>query len=140
MSTRPGKPAKNPQKLADPPTDKVGYGHPPKATRFQKGQSGNPSGRPAGIKSLRSVLEEALAQRTSVRVAGRTKRVTKLEAMTRKLADLAVEGDARVLRLLLNEIRLAEERAAEEPATQDVLTAADREVIAALVLRIGRTA
>jgi hypothetical protein len=137
MAVRPGKPAKTPAKPANPPEDKVGYGHPPKATRFQKGQSGNPSGRPAGIKSLRSVLEEALAQRTTVRVQGRPKKITKLEAMTRKLADLAVEGDARVLRLLLNEIRLAEQRAAEEPATQDVLTAADREVIAALVARIG---
>jgi Family of unknown function (DUF5681) len=83
------------------------------------------------------VLEAALAQRTSIREAGRIRKVTKLEAVMRKLADLAVAGDARVSRLLLNEIRLAEQRAAEEPATQDVLTAADREVIAALVVRIG---
>jgi Family of unknown function (DUF5681) len=27
-------------------TDEVGYRRPPKATRFQKGTSGNPSGRP----------------------------------------------------------------------------------------------
>lgn len=140
MPTRPRKPARTPAKTAYLSKDKVGYGHPPKTTRFQKGQSGNPSGRPAGIKSLRSVLEEALAQRTTVRVQGRSKKITKLEAMTRKLADLAVEGDARVLRLLLNEIRLAESRAAEEPTTQDVLTAADREVIAALEVRIGRRA
>jgi hypothetical protein len=83
------------------------------------------------------VLEEALSQTTTVRVDGRAKTVTKLEALTRKLADLAVEGDARVLRLLLSEIREAESRAPETPAVRDVLTTTDHEVIAALVLRIG---
>ena len=29
----------------------VGYGKPPKANQFQKGQSGNPSGRPKKMKS-----------------------------------------------------------------------------------------
>ena len=137
MPANPGKPAKTPPNPAGPPDDddKVGYGRPPKATRFKKGQSGNPSGRPKGIKSLRSVLEEALAQRTSIRAGRGTKKVTKLEAATRALADGAAKGDPRILRLLLNEIRAAESRAAEEPATQDALTAADHEVIAAFMQR-----
>ena len=125
----PRKPAKTPEK--------TGYGHPPKAHRFRKGESGNPSGRPKGIRSLTRVLEEVLAQDTTVRVRGRAKKMSKLDAMMRTLADGAVEGDPRILRLLLGEIRLAEQRAAKEPATQDVLCAADREVIAALVVRIG---
>jgi len=123
-----------------PPEDKIGYRHPPKAHQFKPGQSGNPKGRPRSKPSLAGVLEEALAQRTIIRVQGRARKVTKLEAMTRKLADMAVEGDARILRLLLDQIREAEARAAEEPVTQDAFSTADREVIAALVMRIGRGA
>jgi hypothetical protein len=63
--------------------------------------------------------------------------VTKLEAMTRKLADLATEGDVRMLRLLIDQMRAAEERAAKEPAADEAFSPADREVIAALVMRIG---
>jgi len=38
--------------MDDQPRDyAVGYGKPPVGTRFQKGQSGNPEGRPRGTKS-----------------------------------------------------------------------------------------
>ena len=63
--------------------------------------------------------------------------MTKLEAMTRRLADMAVAGDARIVRLLLDQLREADARAAEEPAAQESFSAADREVIAALMMRIG---
>ena len=42
----------------------VGYGKPPVETRFQKGQSGNPEGRPRGKKQLVALLAEALSGRT----------------------------------------------------------------------------
>ncbi len=119
------------------PEEKVGYRRPPKAHRFKPGQSGNPEGRPRDGRSLSRVLDEALAQRTTVRVDGRARKVTKLEAMTRKLADLAAQGDARIVRLLLGELHKAEERAAEEPAMQDAFSAADQEVIATLIVRLG---
>jgi hypothetical protein len=46
---------------AEPPPDgdyDVGYRKPPIHTRFQKGQSGNPSGRPAGRKNILELIAE----------------------------------------------------------------------------------
>ena len=45
----------------DDKTDyKVGYKKPPLHTRFRKGQSGNPRGRPRGSKNLSTLLTDAL--------------------------------------------------------------------------------
>jgi hypothetical protein len=41
----------------------VGYGKPPRETRFAKGQSGNPRGRPSGAKNFATLLREALTSR-----------------------------------------------------------------------------
>src|SRR5260370_27753852 len=38
----------------------VGYGKPPRHTRFTRGQSGNPRGRAPGAKNMKTLLSEAL--------------------------------------------------------------------------------
>jgi Family of unknown function (DUF5681) len=37
---------------------KVGYGKPPKTTRFKKGKSGNPGGRPKGSLNLQRATSQ----------------------------------------------------------------------------------
>ena len=44
-------------------TEQVGYGKPPKLTRFKPGQSGNPRGRPRGALNMATVLERTLRRK-----------------------------------------------------------------------------
>ncbi len=48
----------------------VGYGKPPQHTRFRKGQSGNPTGRPKGARNLKTELLEELQEQILVREGG----------------------------------------------------------------------
>src|SRR6516162_1852411 len=61
--------------------DEVGYRKPPRRTRFRKGQSGNPRGRPSGAKNLSTMLREELNQRVIVVQNGRRRKITKRKAI-----------------------------------------------------------
>jgi hypothetical protein len=67
------------QRRSKKPDAGVGYGS-PNGTRFKKGQSGNPQGRPKGTLNLATVLWRALREKVVIYENGRRKSVTKLEA------------------------------------------------------------
>jgi DNA modification methylase len=86
----------------------VGYGKPPKRSRFVKGQSGNPKGRPKGkppgSKGLDTILFRMNGELIKVTQNGRSRDISRLEAIVLQLANKAAAGDPRAakeyLRLL----------------------------------------
>jgi hypothetical protein len=78
----------------------VGYGRPPKSTRFKKGRSGNPKGRPKGTKNIATYVEIALQQRVSVREGGKVKRRSKADVIARNAVVKAMKGDLKPLATL----------------------------------------
>ena len=82
-------------------TFEVGYGKPPKQTRFVKGRSGNPRGRPKGAKNLATIFVEVCQERITVHSKDRPVRMTKLEAIMRQLLNKAASGDLKAIRDVL---------------------------------------
>jgi hypothetical protein len=76
---------------------KVGYKKPPKNGQFKKGQSGNPAGRPKGVKNLKTDLHSVLREKVPVRENGEVKNVTKQHGMVLSLSHKAIQGDVRAI-------------------------------------------
>src|SRR2546423_2532478 len=90
----------------------VGYGKPPRHTRFKKGQSGNPRGRPSGSKNLATVWSEALNEHVIVAENGGRRKITKRQAIITQLVNQSAKADWRATKILLDIllVRLAEAR------------------------------
>ena len=82
----------------------IGFKKPPKKNQFEKGQSGNPKGRPKSTKNLKTDLEEELQELIHLKEGGKDKHVSKQRALIQALMAKAVKGDARAANLLLNMI------------------------------------
>ncbi|MEQ6248951.1 DUF5681 domain-containing protein [Sulfitobacter sp. HNIBRBA3233] len=85
----------------DEPEYEVGYGKPPTASRFQKGKSGNPKGRPKGAKGLIASLNRELEAKIMVREGDHSVYISKAEAGAKRLVELALKGDMAALRMLV---------------------------------------
>jgi len=100
------------QQTAPPP---VGYRRPPASTRFVKGRSGNPRGRPRGS-HREAPYEAVLGQKVTIREAGTDRQVTAAEAFLLQLAKKGLEGDGSAARA---SIRAIEAIRAARPAPAD---------------------
>jgi Family of unknown function (DUF5681) len=112
----------------------VGYCRPPVATRFQPGRSGNPGGRPKGAPNLRAVVSAAARELVEVRENDRPRRMTKLEAAVKQLANRAAKGEERATKSFLDLLDSLESRPA--PPEAETLAEDDARVVADLVRRI----
>jgi hypothetical protein len=68
----------------------VGYGKPPKQHQFQKGRSGNPSGKAKQPKTFGDVLYERLMSEEAVTEDGKARKLTKFAQMVDAMADEAI--------------------------------------------------
>jgi hypothetical protein len=113
----------------------VGYCNPPAHSRFRKGVSGNPKGRPKGKLNLATVLERTLHEKVVINENGERKTVTKLEAALKQMVNKAASGDLAAMRLLS---ALASSTEAEEAATEtkSALTESDQKIMNRLLGKI----
>jgi hypothetical protein len=70
----------------------VGYKCPPLQSRFRPGQCGNPKGRPRKSRNSRTIAREQLDATMTVKVDGKTKKMSRREVMFQQLTKRAVEG------------------------------------------------
>ena len=83
------------------PSYKIGYGKPPKSTRFQVGHSGNPKGRPKGSRNLATDLAAELGEQITMHENGRLRRISKQRALIKALMARALGGDVRATAAVL---------------------------------------
>ena len=116
--------------------DAVGYGRPPKHTRFQPGQSGNPKGRPKGIRNLKTELEQEMRQRILVREGNKQMRITKRHAVIKSQLAKAIKGDTRAAAWVFEMVgRLLDPDGVEGAGTGRDLPADDQAILADYVRR-----
>src|SRR3984893_10852151 len=94
-----------------------GYGKPPRETRFGKGQSGNPRGRPSGAKNFKTLLSDALNEPVIVTENGGRLKVTKRQAIITQLVNRSATADWRAIKILLDLVRDIEGQT--EPASPE---------------------
>jgi hypothetical protein len=114
----------------------VGYGKPPKASRFKPGQSGNPRGRPRGQPNLLTDLLKELAEQIRISESGREKTVSKQRAMVKALVAKSLKGEARAASILIGLLtKLVESQASEAAADIPAATAKEDQAIIEAFLR-----
>jgi Family of unknown function (DUF5681) len=124
----------------------VGYGKPPTHTRFRKGRSGNPGGRPRGMTARRATalaLKE-LYRLVPVREGDKIIKMPAIQAVLRSKVALAAKGNGPAQRALFELARVLEKEQAAEMAANEQLRAktpmSDLEVAKriAFALELGR--
>lgn len=115
----------------------VGYGKPPKHSQFQKNQSGNPTGKKKGTKSLKTLLAKELGTRMTIGINGKQVTASRQQLMLQTLTARAAAGDLRAARVVLDLIQNVF-GFDEANAGRATLSAQDQQLLDSLLADFGK--
>jgi hypothetical protein len=108
----------------------VGYGKPPRHSRFKPGQSGNPKGRPKGSSNFKTVLRKTLTSKVRVTKDGQSRTHSTQEAMLLRTVQMGFNGNFQAAnRILQLAAALSEEDESAPAKAQDELAPGDAEIL-----------
>ena len=107
----------------------VGYKKPPRHSRFQPGQSGNPRGRQKGVRNLATDVKRTLEVPVRLNDQGKARRVSSQEAALLRLMEKALMGDLRALAQFLELAKIFNNSSAVATAGNEVLAAEDQAIL-----------
>jgi hypothetical protein len=107
----------------------VGYKKPPRHSRFQPGQSGNPRGRQKGVRNLAIDVKRTLGVPVRLNHQGKARRVSSQEAALLRLREKALMGDARSLAQFLELAKIFNNSSAAAAVGGEALAAEDQAIL-----------
>jgi hypothetical protein len=120
------------------PDNRVGYCRPPAAHQFKPGVSGNPAGRPKGSPTIQEMIEREARRHVKIRTAKGVESMPKQEALVRRLFAIALEGDLKAARLILQSLDMSA-KPSREADLEDAIDPAnvDDEALMRMLARFG---
>lgn len=113
----------------------VGYAKPPKDSQFQKGESGNPRGRPKGRRNHLTMLYAAMNEPITITENNKRTTVTKFEAVMKQIMNQALKGNGPVARLVITHLLPLAERIDAQQGNKRVTSVEDQQVVKDLFAR-----
>jgi hypothetical protein len=119
------------EQITGKPDYAVGYGRPPLHTRFQKGQSGNPRGRPPSkTKTVNEMVLEEAYRPIAVPEGDRQMTISAFQAMVRSQFTQAIKGNGPAQRNIVELVEGAEARAEQNRQAQERGSRVSMEILA----------